>query len=73
MHTVTIEVDEIPATFVLDLETGTWSRTGEEIDESEFPLITWVDDKRYELYSDGRLSQEDLAGDEEPAQESPAT
>lgn len=70
MHTVSIEVDEQPITFSLDLANKTWKHPGEEIAEAEFPLITWVDEKRYELYSDGTLSQEDPPAEEragEPA------
>jgi hypothetical protein len=71
MYTVSIEVDERPQPFELDLAKGTWRHPGEEIAEAEFPLITWVDEKRYELYSDGTLSQEDPPAEERA--EEPAT
>jgi hypothetical protein len=71
MHTVSVEVDEQPKTFELDLANKTWRHAGEEIAEAEFPLTTWVDDKRYELYSDGTLSQEDPPAEE--TVEEPAT
>jgi hypothetical protein len=60
MHTVSIDVDGLPATFELNFEDATWQHDG-EIDEAEFPLITIVNGKRYELYSDGTLSEEELA------------
>jgi len=38
-------------------EHGRWHALDEELEEGDFPLITMVDGKRYELYSDGDLAE----------------
>ena len=43
--------------FRLDFEHGRWHALDEELEEEDFPLITMVDGKRYELYSDGDLAE----------------
>jgi hypothetical protein len=34
------------------------------LEEGDFPLIVFVDAKRYEFYSDGTFAQEELNADE---------
>jgi hypothetical protein len=58
-HDATIDIDENPVRFQLDFATFRWSAE-REIDESSFPLVAEVDDKRYELYSDGTFAEEEL-------------
>jgi hypothetical protein len=43
--------------FRLDFDHGRWHALDEELEEGDFPLITMVDGKRYELYSDGDLAE----------------
>jgi hypothetical protein len=62
MQEVSIDVDGTPAPFELDLEDGTWRSDADGLEEAEFPLVAEVNGKRYELYSDGTLNEEELAG-----------
>ena len=43
--------------FRLDFEHGRWHALDDELEEGDFPLITIVNGKRYELYSDGDLAE----------------
>lgn len=54
--TVQIEVNTRNIPFTLVPEKGSWHST-EEQKESDFPLTTVVDGKRYELYSDGTFAE----------------
>ena len=54
--TVQIEVEGRSVPFRLVPEHGRW-HSMEEHKESEFPLITEVEGKRYELYSDGTFAE----------------
>jgi hypothetical protein len=60
MHTVSIEIDGTNEPFELDLGHGTWHSDAEGVDEAEYPLVTELDGKRYELYSDGTFSEQEL-------------
>jgi hypothetical protein len=60
MHIVSIDVDGTPEAFELDLGHGTWHSDAESVDEAEYPLVTVLDGKRYELYSDGTFSEQEL-------------
>lgn len=42
--------------FALVSERGSWHSI-EEVAESEFPLVTFIDGKRYELYSDAKFAE----------------
>jgi hypothetical protein len=53
---VQIEVDGRTIPFRLDWHRWRWHSL-EELQEGDFPLITGVDGKRYELYSDGTLAE----------------
>jgi hypothetical protein len=59
MPTVTIAIDATPRTFALDIPHGSW-RCPDDIPEAVFPLVAEVDGKRYELFSDGTLGEEEL-------------
>ena len=59
MHATSIDIDGTPRAFQLDFERDQWHAV-EEIAEAEFPLIAEVDGKRYELYSDGTFSEEEV-------------
>jgi hypothetical protein len=52
---VRIAVEGRVTTFGLDCETWRW-HSSEEQREADFPLITFIDGKRYELYSDGTFA-----------------
>lgn len=54
--TVQIEVEGRIVTFTLDGEHKRW-RCLEEQRQWDFPLITMIDGKRYELYSDGKFAE----------------
>jgi hypothetical protein len=54
--TVQIEVEGRVIPFRLDWKNRRWHSL-EEQEESDFPLITAVDGKRYELYSDGTFAE----------------
>ena len=54
--TTQIEVKGRKTPFELDWERQRW-RSLEEQKESDFPLITVVDGKRYELYSDETFAE----------------
>jgi hypothetical protein len=59
METVTLDVAGTPAAFELDFETDTW-HSETTFAEGAFPVIAEVAGKRYELYSDGTLGEEEL-------------
>ncbi len=50
---------DITATFSIDLDSHTW-KTSNEQPEGAFPFVAEVNGKRYELYSDGTLNEEEL-------------
>jgi hypothetical protein len=53
---VRIEVEGRIVPFSLDLENWRWhSSNGQK--EADFPLITFMKGKRYELYSDGKFAE----------------
>lgn len=54
--TTQIKVKGRNTPFTLDWEERRWQSL-EEQKESDFPLIAVVDDKRYELYSDGTFAE----------------
>jgi len=54
--TIEIEIEGRTIPFRLDWEEGRWN-TLEEQKESDFPLITEVSGKRYELYSDQTFAE----------------
>jgi hypothetical protein len=54
--TVQIDVGGRAVSVDLDLADGSW-HAAEELEESDFPLITFVDRRRYELYSDGTVAE----------------
>jgi len=54
--TVQIPVDARSIPFTLIPEKGRW-HSMEEHKESVFPLVTRIDGKRYELYSDGTFAE----------------
>jgi hypothetical protein len=54
--TVQIQVDDRVVPFTLDWEQSRWQST-EELEEALFPLITIVDGKRHELYSDETFAE----------------
>lgn len=56
---VNIEVGSRKVPFRLDWVHQRWHSL-EELEESDFPLIAEVEGKRYELYSDGNLAEEEL-------------
>ena len=60
-----IQVGDQSVAFRLDLPHSRWHSL-EELAEADFPLIATVDDKRYELYSDGTLTEAELAGRSSP-------
>jgi hypothetical protein len=41
----------------LDLESLEWTSTSHAPAEGEFPLIAELDDKRFEIYSDGTFAE----------------
>ncbi len=53
---VNIEAGGRIVSFILDLEKLRW-HSPTETRESEFPLVTFKDGKRYELYSDGTFAE----------------
>ena len=53
---VRIAVEGRVITFGLDCETMHW-HSSEEQREADFPLITFIDGKRFELYSDGMFAE----------------
>jgi hypothetical protein len=53
---VKIDVDGETIPFRLDWPHDRWHSL-EELEEGDFPLITVVDGKRYELYSDGTFAE----------------
>ncbi len=59
MHTVSIDISGTPVTFDLDLDEETWESDA-DLEEADFPLVTDVNGKRYELYSDGTLNEVEL-------------
>jgi hypothetical protein len=59
METVSLDVAGTIATFELDFTGDTW-RSDATLTEAEFPLVTELAGKRYELYSDGTFGEEEL-------------
>ena len=57
--TVQIAVGDQQVSFRLDWQHKRW-HSMEVLDEGLFPLITHVDGKRYELYSDGTFDEVEL-------------
>jgi hypothetical protein len=53
---IQVQVGSQNVAFRLDWQHSRWHSL-EELAESDFPLITVVDDKRYELYSDGTFAE----------------
>ncbi len=53
---VPIDVEGRPVQFRLDWKQSRW-HSMEALKEAMFPLITVVDGRRYELYSDGTLAE----------------
>ena len=53
---IEIEAEGLSIPFELDWERWRW-RSSEEQEESDFPLVTVVDGKRYELYSDETFAE----------------
>jgi hypothetical protein len=53
---VQIDVEGRNIRFRLDYDHWRWHSL-EELEEGDFPLITVVDGKRYELYSDGDFAE----------------
>jgi hypothetical protein len=53
---VQIDVEGRVIPFRLDHDNWRWHSL-EELEEGAFPLITVVDGKRYELYSDGHFAE----------------
>ncbi len=60
MPNVSIDIAGAPAIFSLDLDDGIW-KSERSLDEADFPLVAELNGKRYELYSDGTLDEEELA------------
>jgi len=54
--TVQIDVEGKNFSFNLDWANGRWNSAA-EAPEADFPLITVVNGKRLELYSDGRFAE----------------
>jgi hypothetical protein len=54
--TVEIQVGSDLVSFTLDFTKRRWV-SQREITEGDFPLVTVVEGKRYELYSDGTLAE----------------
>jgi hypothetical protein len=51
----------------MDFSDRRWSMgeaSNRPLEEGDFPLIVFVDAKRYEFYSDGTFAQEELNADE---------
>ena len=53
---IEIEIEGRSIPFALDWERHRWQSLKEQ-KESDFPLITFVDGKRYELYSDETFAE----------------
>jgi hypothetical protein len=56
---VQLPVGETTVPFMVDFEDQRWSTTV-SLAEAEFPLIAVFSGKRYEFYSDGTLSEQEL-------------
>lgn len=54
--TVQIDVEGRIVQFSLDWENSIW-HSSEELEQAVFPLITTIDGKRYELYSDETFAE----------------
>jgi hypothetical protein len=59
IYDATIDIDARPVPFHLDFATFRWSAE-RTLHESYFPLVAQIDDKRYELYSDGTFAEGEL-------------
>ncbi|MGB8267955.1 MAG: hypothetical protein WCE44_16640 [Candidatus Velthaea sp.] len=59
LRTISIDVAGTPQIFELNFDDDTW-RADRSFDEGDFPLVAEVDGRRYELYSDQTLSEEEL-------------
>lgn len=60
MHqTAQIVVDGEPHPFRLNFDDHTWS-ADHAVEEADFPLITELSGRRYELYSDGTFGEVEL-------------
>ena len=55
-QTVRIQIGDGTLPFELDFTERRWS-AAREVSEGDFPLVTEVDGKRYELYSDGTFAE----------------
>ncbi len=53
---IEVEVEGQKTPFTLDWEEWRWQSLKEQ-QESEFPVITVIDGKRYELYSDNTFAE----------------
>ncbi len=53
---VGIEVEGRITAFRLDLENRRWCASGQQ-KQADFPLIGFMEGKRYELYSDGTFAE----------------
>ncbi len=56
MTSVQIEVESRAVWFSLDRGNGRW-HCAESLQEAGFPLISVLEGKRYELYSDGTIAE----------------
>jgi hypothetical protein len=59
--TIHIDVDGHAVSFRLDFKNWRWHSL-QELEEGAFPLITDVEGKRYELYSDGIFAEVEKTG-----------
>jgi hypothetical protein len=59
--TIQLDVEGQTVLFRLDWKNWRWHSL-EELEEAAFPLITAVQGKRYELYSDGTFAEVETTG-----------
>jgi hypothetical protein len=57
--TVQIDVNGHRVPFTLNWDAHQW-QSAKRLQEGEFPLVTVVDARRYELYSDGTFAEVEL-------------
>lgn len=55
---VEIIVEGVAVPFELDFESRSWTAE-RQFAESDFPLVAEVNERRYELYSDGTFAEEE--------------
>jgi hypothetical protein len=56
---VKVTIDDVEHDVDVDLTAKRWT-SPHAYDEGDYPLIAEIDGKRYELYSDGTLGEEEL-------------